>query len=91
MDNFILLALIASDEAIENSGYVPKNELESSRTGVIIGSGIGGLSTIYNNSILLHISSYYSYIRHCYFSSSYSINRSFYNLIDIFILISLLL
>ncbi len=56
MDNFILLALIASDEAIENSGYVPKNELESSRTGVIIGSGIGGLSTIYNNSILLNSS-----------------------------------
>ena len=56
MDNFILFALIASDEAIENSGYVPKNELESSRTGVIIGSGIGGLSTIYNNSILLNSS-----------------------------------
>lgn len=54
MDDFILYALIASDEAIKNSGWVVKNEKESSRTGVIIGSGIGGLSTIYENSILLH-------------------------------------
>jgi len=54
MDNFILYALIASSEAIENSGWVVNNEIDSSRTGVIVGSGIGGLSTIYNNSILLN-------------------------------------
>ena len=53
MDNFILFALIASNEAMKDSGWTPKNEHESSRAGVIIGSGIGGLSTIYNNSILL--------------------------------------
>ena len=53
MDNFILFALIASNEAMKDSGWTPKNEHESYRAGVIIGSGIGGLSTIYNNSILL--------------------------------------
>ena len=54
MDNFILLALMASDEAIEGFRIcLLKMNYESSRTGVIIGSGIGGLSTIYNNSILL--------------------------------------
>ena len=57
MDDFILYGLSASNEAIKDSGWVPKNDLDSSRTGVIIGSGIGGLSTIYNNSILLNKSS----------------------------------
>ena len=53
MDKFILYSLIATDEAIKDSGWIANNENDSSRTGVIIGSGIGGLSTIYNNSILL--------------------------------------
>ena len=53
MDKFILYSLIATDEAIKDSGWIANNENDSSRTGVIIGSGIGGLSTIYDNSILL--------------------------------------
>ncbi len=53
MDKFILYSLIAAEEAIKNSGWIIKNENQSSRTGVIIGSGIGGLSTIYDNSIIL--------------------------------------
>ena len=58
MDNFILYAMIAASEAIENSGWIVNNEIDSSRTGVIVGSGIGGLSTIYNNSILLLLNSF---------------------------------
>ena len=53
MDNFILYSLIASSEAVKQSGCSPKNDEEASRSGVIVGSGIGGLSTIYENSILL--------------------------------------
>ena len=53
MDKFILYSLIATEEAIKNSGCEIKDDNEASRSGVIIGSGIGGLSTIYENSILL--------------------------------------
>ena len=53
MDKFILYSLIATEEAIKNSGWVVNDDNESSRSGVIVGSGIGGLSTIYDNSILL--------------------------------------
>ena len=57
MDKFILYSLIATEEAIKNSGWVVNDDNESSRSGVIVGSGIGGLSTIYDNSILLEKSS----------------------------------
>lgn len=53
MDKFILYSLIAAEEAIKNSGWVINDDNKASRTGVIVGSGIGGLSTIYENSILL--------------------------------------
>ncbi len=53
MDKFILYSLITAEEAIKNSGLVINDDDKASRSGVIIGSGIGGLSTIYENSILL--------------------------------------
>ncbi len=53
MDKFILYSLIAAEEAIKNSGWIIDDDNKASRSGVIIGSGIGGLSTIYDNSILL--------------------------------------
>ena len=53
MDKFILYSLIASEEAIKNSGWIINDDKAASRSGVIIGSGIGGLSTIYENSLLL--------------------------------------
>ena len=53
MDKFILYSLIAAEEAIKNSGLVINDDNQASRSGVIVGSGIGGLSTIYENSILL--------------------------------------
>ncbi len=54
MDRFIQFALVAASEAVENSGWVPETEDERCATGVMIGSGIGGLETIYEASILLH-------------------------------------
>lgn len=53
MDDFIVFGLTAADDAIADSGWVPETEEERCRTGVIIGSGIGGLQTIYNNSVTL--------------------------------------
>ncbi|MBP02527.1 MAG: beta-ketoacyl-[acyl-carrier-protein] synthase II [Rhodospirillaceae bacterium] len=53
MDDFILFGTAAADDAILDSGWVPKNDYQRERTGVIIGSGIGGLQTIYNNSLVL--------------------------------------
>lgn len=53
MDDFIVFGLAAADDAIEDSGWKPETDADRERTGVIIGSGIGGLQTIYNNSITL--------------------------------------
>ena len=52
IDRFITLGLIAADEAIKDSGFVSENE-SSLRYGVMVGSGIGGLDTIYRNSSIL--------------------------------------
>ena len=52
IDRFITLGLIAADEAIKDSGFVSENE-NSFRYGVMVGSGIGGLDTIYKNSSIL--------------------------------------
>tara|TARA_B100000963_G_scaffold64102_1_gene52057 strand:+ start:5637 stop:6869 length:1233 start_codon:yes stop_codon:yes gene_type:complete len=52
IDRFITLGLIAAAEAIKDSGFVSDNE-SSYRSGVMVGSGIGGLDTIYRNSSIL--------------------------------------
>ena len=46
VDDFILYAMAAADEAVRDAGWTPEDERERERTGVIIGSGIGGLSSI---------------------------------------------
>lgn len=53
IDDFTIFALSAAKEAIEDSGYVPANEEQRWRTGVMIGSGIGGLQTMYETSEVL--------------------------------------
>ncbi len=53
MDDFILYAIAAADEAVKDSGWEPQNEHDRERTGVIIGSGIGGLNAIADASIEL--------------------------------------
>src|ERR1700760_1888309 len=51
MDRFIHLALVAATEAVEDSGWMPEDEDDRCATGVMIGSGIGGLKTIYDASV----------------------------------------
>jgi 3-oxoacyl-[acyl-carrier-protein] synthase II len=53
MDRFIHLALVAAIEAVEDSGWTPEDEDARNATGVMIGSGIGGLQTIYDASLLV--------------------------------------
>jgi 3-oxoacyl-[acyl-carrier-protein] synthase II len=54
MDRFIHLALAAATEAVEDSGWLPESEDDRCATGVMIGSGIGGLQTIYEASVQVH-------------------------------------
>jgi 3-oxoacyl-[acyl-carrier-protein] synthase II len=54
VDDFILYAVAAADEAVRDSGWAPENDTDRERTGVIIGSGIGGLSTIADTAVELH-------------------------------------
>src|SRR5690606_39064013 len=51
---FIVYAMAAAQQAIEDAGVEPKSKEEAERTGVLIGSGIGGLGGIYETSIVLH-------------------------------------
>ncbi|UPY36368.1 beta-ketoacyl-ACP synthase II [Sediminicoccus sp. KRV36] len=53
MDRFIQLALVAAVEAIEASGWMPEDEPSRCATGVMIGSGIGGLETIQEAALLV--------------------------------------
>ncbi len=53
MDKFIVHAVAAAAEAIEDAGWTPTDDEECERTGVMIGSGIGGLQTIYEGSAVL--------------------------------------
>jgi 3-oxoacyl-[acyl-carrier-protein] synthase II len=52
MDNFIQFGLAAAYEAIEDSGWEANTQTEKERTGVLIGSGIGGLMAI-EDAVLL--------------------------------------
>ncbi|MCB1721608.1 MAG: beta-ketoacyl-ACP synthase II, partial [Alphaproteobacteria bacterium] len=54
IDDFIIYGIAAAIEAVENSGWKPQGEEDQNRTGVLIGSGIGGLETIYQTSILMN-------------------------------------
>jgi len=54
VDDFIVFALAAAQQAVADSGFIPKDEEERCRTGVLIGSGIGGLPGIEAAAILVH-------------------------------------
>ncbi|MDB5406295.1 MAG: 3-oxoacyl-[acyl-carrier-protein] synthase 2 [Rhodospirillales bacterium] len=53
MDTFILFAMGAAIQAIEDSGWKPEAEEDRERTGVMIGSGIGGLPSIAETAVIL--------------------------------------
>lgn len=50
-DKFILFGLAAGADAIRDSGYIPQTEEEQNRFGVMMGAGIGGLNSIYENAL----------------------------------------
>jgi 3-oxoacyl-[acyl-carrier-protein] synthase II len=54
VDDFIIYGLAAAQQAVTDSGWVPATEEDRCRSGVMIGSGIGGLAGIEEASVLLH-------------------------------------
>ncbi|MFD2207825.1 beta-ketoacyl-ACP synthase II [Kiloniella antarctica] len=53
LDPFIIYGITAAQQAIEDSGWKPEDEESLFRTGVMIGSGIGGLQTIANGALMI--------------------------------------
>ena len=53
IDRFIAYGIIAGIQAVEDSGWIPKSDNDKFRTGVILGSGIGGLETIAKTTELM--------------------------------------
>ncbi|MBV1867157.1 MAG: beta-ketoacyl-ACP synthase II [Marinosulfonomonas sp.] len=53
IDDFILYGVTAAVQAVTDSGWMPEDEEDRERTGVMIGSGIGGLSAIADTAIIL--------------------------------------
>ncbi len=53
VDDFILYGMAAAAQAVQDSGWVPATEDERCRTGVMIGSGIGGLTSIAETAVLI--------------------------------------
>ncbi len=53
VDDFIVYAVAAATQALADAGWAPKSYEDQTSTGVLIGSGIGGLGGIYEASITL--------------------------------------
>ncbi|MBL3554205.1 beta-ketoacyl-ACP synthase II [Rhodovulum sulfidophilum] len=53
VDDFILYAMAAASQAVADSGWTPETDAERERTGVMIGSGIGGLNSIADTAVLI--------------------------------------
>lgn len=53
VDTFILFGLAAAQQAVEDSGWMPEGKEDLERTGVLIGSGIGGLNSIANTAVMM--------------------------------------
>ncbi len=54
MDPFITYGIAAAQQAVDDSGWKPDDEEARCRTGVMIGSGIGGLGTVADTSVTLN-------------------------------------
>ena len=53
VDTFILFGMAAAQQAVEDAGWMPQDQESLERTGVLIGSGIGGLNSIANTAIMM--------------------------------------
>ena len=54
VDDFMLYGIAAAQQAVEDSGWMPQDDAGRERTGVLIGSGIGGLKSIEATVLLMH-------------------------------------
>ncbi|MFN4092452.1 MAG: beta-ketoacyl-ACP synthase II [Brevundimonas sp.] len=53
VDDFIVYAIAAADEALADAGWKPESDEDRERTGVMVGSGIGGLGPIAETAVIL--------------------------------------
>ncbi|QUJ77397.1 beta-ketoacyl-ACP synthase II [Sulfitobacter albidus] len=53
VDTFILFGMAAAQQAVEDAGWMPEDRESLERTGVLIGSGIGGLNSIANTAVMM--------------------------------------
>ena len=53
VDDFIVYGMAAAEQAVQDSGWAPEDKESLERTGVMIGSGIGGLQSIAETAVLL--------------------------------------
>ena len=53
VDDFIVYAIAAADEALADAGWKPETDEDKERTGVMVGSGIGGLGPIAETALVL--------------------------------------
>ncbi len=53
IDDFILYGIAAAEMAVKDAGWTPEAEEDRLRTGVMIGSGIGGLSSIADTAVMI--------------------------------------
>jgi 3-oxoacyl-[acyl-carrier-protein] synthase II len=54
VDEFIIFAVCAATQALEDAGWKPSTDDEKNRSGVLIGSGIGGIEGIAETAVTLH-------------------------------------
>jgi 3-oxoacyl-[acyl-carrier-protein] synthase II len=54
VDEFIVFAMCAARQALDDAGWHPQSYVEQTRTGVLIGSGIGGIEGIADTAITMH-------------------------------------
>lgn len=53
VDDFIMFGIAAAQQAVEDSGWMPTDDADLCRTGVLIGSGIGGLKSIAETAVMI--------------------------------------
>ena len=53
IDTFMMFGIAAAEQAVQDSGWMPEDKESLERTGVLIGSGIGGLNSIANTTMLM--------------------------------------
>jgi 3-oxoacyl-[acyl-carrier-protein] synthase II len=53
VDDFIIFGMAAAQQAVEDSGWMPQTEADRHRTGVLAGSGIGGLNSIAQTAVMM--------------------------------------